>query len=393
MNSVALPPSPVILSIGSSITSTKKGNKTKKIAEIGGNSYSSANLHRIHDVHIDSTIIPHEGIFSGEMSGAGFEAFERMKLGQVAGWGDHLHNKDKKRGDDFNLDSGQLKKLTQIMDRVRVRKKQDSKMLNLTKAADRRVMRMRLLEELVVTEDEQFRLTRVVDSRCSDPMRFAIIGDEYRLRQELEVGTQKIVNQRETARGGRTLLHEAVGNGHLHIVRMLLGDFKANPNVATLLGWASPLHLAAEKNFRQIAAYLIAFGANMRALDAFGRTPLHMVNSEHMLKLFMKYADRFDPNTKSTEGLLPSQHYAKNCGDDRNPTHELMMSCFEDKTRFERSKELRLEQQAAFDKQQGDVADFPHAISQNSSIPDSKEPDNPHKRTKNLYHYKGGGIK
>lgn len=383
VHSVSLPPN--------AGTSRGPASAKKKKNKNGGadepHVYSSADFHHIHDVHVDSTLIPHEGMLSGELSGAGYAAYEETQLRKVGGWSSHIHKKP-----DFNLDTAQLKRLMQIMDRVRSRKKFDSKLLNLSKAADRQKMRMKMLEELIVVEDQNFRNERVLACGCSDPMRFCIVGDEVRLRQELEVmrADKHVINQREIARGGRTLLHEAVGNGHLPIVRVLLSDFRANPNVATLLGWASPLHLAAEKNHRQIAAYLIAFGANLRAVDSFGRTPLHMVCSEHMLRLFIKYADRLDPNTKSTEGLLPSQHYAKYAGEERNPTLELLMQRFEDRVRSEAAKELRLLQQEEWDRQQSDANDFPLAISQNSSIVDSRDPNNPHKRSKNLYKYQKG---
>ena len=361
----------------------KKKDKKGDLAHV----YSSLDLHHIHDVHVDSSLISHEGILSGEMAGAGYAAYEEMQLRKIGSWANHIHKKP-----DFNLDTMQLKRLMQVMDRVRMRKKQDSQVLNLSKASDRQRKRMQLLEELIVEEDTKFRNERVLACGCSDPMRFCIVGDEFRLKQELEVmrADKHVINQREIARGGRTLLHEAVGNGHLPIVRVLLSDFHANPNVPTLVGWASPLHLAAEKNHRQIAAYLIAFGANLRAVDGFGRTPLHVVCSEHMLKLFIKYADRFDANVKSTEGLLPSQHYAKYAGEVRNPTLELLMQRFEDRMRSEAAKELRLLQEEEWDRRQGEALEFPLAISQNSSIVDSRDPNNPHKRTKNLYKYQRG---
>lgn len=369
-----------------------KGNAKAKKGLPPDHVYSSLDLHHIHDVHVDSHALEHagysesaaKGILSGETAGDGFEDFERKAMGKL-GWGGHVR-KAEWGEEEFNLDTYQLKRLQQIMDRVRVRKKQSSAMANLFRAEDRRRYKMEQLQALIVEADESFRVERIIKSRCSDPMRFTCTGDEYRLRQELEVYGKKSVNVRDVRMGGRTLLHEAVGRGYLHIVRMLLSDFQANPNIATLLGWTSPLHLAVEKNYRQIAAYLIAFGANLKATDSYGRVPFHLVKSIGMMKLLLKYTDLFNPYTTTTEGLLPSQHYAKYCPEvEKIGPLEVMLQRAEDRGRSEEATRLRLEQQAVFDRAQGIVQDFPYVISENSSVVDSKDPL---LRTKNAYHYK-----
>jgi ankyrin repeat protein len=106
---------------------------------------------------------------------------------------------------------------------------------------------------------------------------------------------------------GRTILISAVGSGHFHIVRMLCNEFKVDVNMKSFLGNASPLHIAVENNFRQIASFLISFGAEVNSLDYLGCTPLHRLKSFRLLKLLLKF--KVDPFIKSNEGLTPLGHY------------------------------------------------------------------------------------
>jgi hypothetical protein len=104
------------------------------------------------------------------------------------------------------------------------------------------------------------------------------------------------------------------------------------------------------------------------------------------MKLLLKYPDRFDPCTKSVEGLLPSEHYDKYCDPEIKITPlVIMMEKAQDKSRSEAAKLERIEQQALYDRANGITAEFPLAISQNSSIIDSKDPNN--RGIKNAYHY------
>ena len=361
-----------------------KGKKGKKGTE--PHVYSSLDLHHVHDVHVDSKLIAHEGMLSGDDAGDAFDDYERNVLSKIGSWGKKVR-KAEWGEEEFNLDTYQLRRLTQIMDRVRVRRKQESKMANLFRAEDRKRYRMELLQELVIKADESFRIERIIQSKCSDLMRYTCVGDETRLRQELEVYGKKLVNVRDMKMAGHTLLHEAVGRGHMAIVRMLLSDYHANPNVATLMGWTSPLHLAVEKDLRQIAAYLIAFGANLRALDSKGRIPLHYVQSIPVMKLLLKYTSRFDPCTKSTEGLMPSEHYAKYTDPEVIiPPLTIMLEKAQEAARHEAAKLERLAQQSLYDRTQGIVEDFPLAISQNSSLIDSQNPGA--RGLKNAYKYR-----
>jgi len=327
-------------------------------------------LHHIHDVRMDHNAVKHSGLASGEDSGVVWEDVERDAMRKI-GWGKQARKKEWGE-EEFNLDTRQLKRLQEIMDRVRVRQKQQSKLGSLHRAADRKAYRMERLQELVVSSNARFRADRVVQSGCSEVMRFCIAGDDARLRQELEVYGKKIVDKRDMKWGGHTLLHEAVGRGHLHIVSMLLSDFHANPNVATLLGWSSPLHMAVERDLRQIAAYLIAFGANLRGLDSYGRIPLHLVKSVSVMKLLLKYKHLFDVDTKSAEGLYPSQHYDKYCEEEEKiPPLVLMLQQAENKASRDRAREEREAEEEAYNRAQGIVADFPLAISQNSTLVDT----------------------
>jgi hypothetical protein len=90
---------------------------------------------------------------------------------------------------------------------------------------------------------------RLYDSPMSLATKMAIYGDEYHLRQELDNGYP--LNCRDCtvlqylkcarivilmyAQTGRTLLHEAAVNGHLHLVRMLCREYKATTNVYSIL--------------------------------------------------------------------------------------------------------------------------------------------------------------
>lgn len=386
MAAVALPPSPS----PQKPKAAGKGKGTKPTVKFGKTKephvYSSLDFNHIHDVHVDSSLVSHQGLFTGEDSGEGYQDFERTQLNKIGSWGKKTR-KAEWGDEEFNLDTFQLRRLQQIMDRVRIRKKQDSKMASLFRAEDRKRYRMELLQELIVKADESFRIERIIQSKCSDLMRYCCVGDEHRLRQELDVSKKSLVNVRDMKMGGHTLLHEAVGRGYLHIVRMLLSDFHANPNVATLMGWTSPLHLAVERDFRQIAAYLIAFGANLRATDTKGCIPLHLVKSIHVMKLLLKYVDRFDPCTKSAEGLLPSEHYAKYADEESKiGPLEIMLEKAQSESAREAAKRERIEQQALFDRANGIVQEFPYATSLGSTVMNSKDPTA--KGTKNAYHYK-----
>lgn len=91
---------------------------------------------------------------------------------------------------------------------------------------------MAKVNALLKAKTKENQLNRLYDSDMSNLNKMAIFGDEHQLRQELK--NKFPVNTRDSITG-RTLLHEASCLGHLHIVRMLCRDFKANPCVPTIL--------------------------------------------------------------------------------------------------------------------------------------------------------------
>jgi ankyrin repeat protein len=78
--------------------------------------------------------------------------------------------------------------------------------------------------------------------------------------------------------GGYTPLLEAVANGRLEAVKLLL-EAGADPNNAYLREGATPLHLAASKGFTDIAALLLAHKADPNMVNAYGRTAFDNVGA------------------------------------------------------------------------------------------------------------------
>jgi len=70
-----------------------------------------------------------------------------------------------------------------------------------------------------------------------------------------------------------TPLLMAVRGAHAGVVKLLL-EHGAEPNVAEKVGSSTALHLAVARSSPSIVAMLVAAGAKVNALDAFGETPL-----------------------------------------------------------------------------------------------------------------------
>jgi len=281
----------------------------------------------------------------------------------------------------FNLDQYQLKKLSMILERVAVRK-------NHEKAYDpslsRSQIRLLKLEELVIGENASYKAKRAENSAAAIGLKLAIMGDEHLLRQLIHRQGPRIINNRDIF-NGRNPLHEAVGAGHLHIVKMFLDDYRANPNTPTMLGATTALHIACEKGFRQIASMLITFGARINARDFRGCTPLHVCCNKPCVKLLMRYWDVLDPLIKSSEGLLPSAHYWKYTEDDDKITEiqTTLMKC-EEKKLQENARMNRLRQKMLYEESVGIRDAYPDVRSLNTTLPNGE---------KNAYKYKIEGKK
>ena len=153
----------------------------------------------------------------------------------------------------------------------------------------------------------------------SEAMLQTVLGDEYLVRLELDLRLHPI-DERSSATG-HTLLSEAASRGYVPIVRMLLKDFGADPNIPTLLGASSPLHLAVIGSHRQIAAMLIIHGADLEAEDRYGNCPFHFVSNIKVLRLLLKHGANILKKNKA--GLTPLQYYLQHTNPDRGELSEV----------------------------------------------------------------------
>ena len=234
----------------------------------------------------------------------------------------------------FNLDQYQLRQLNQILERVAIRKKHDKV---YDPSLSRNQIRLLELEELIIGENKAYKEKRAENSNASSALKMAILGDEYQLRQIIHRQGTRVIDNRDIF-NGRNPLHEAVASGHLHIVKMFLDEYRCNPNVITLLGSTSSLHIACEKGHRQVASTLITFGANINGKDIRGCTPLHVCSNKACVKLLLRYSDQLNPLLKTVEGLLPSEHYWKYTDDDEKIT--------EIQTILQKAQEKKLQENA-----------------------------------------------
>lgn len=228
----------------------------------------------------------------------------------------------------WNLDSVRMKKLQRIMRAAEAKKHFDNP--NLTKT--RKEVRMAEIEKLMYTRQREYQTRRLKLSRMTDGNRFAIMGDEMLLRQEITLG--RGVNERDPFHG-RTLLIDAAASGSLNVVYYLLREAKADPNVPSMMGETTALHVAVANGYRQLASMLILHGANYNARDREGCVPLHLVTKLSLVKLLMKFD--IDALVRSRKGMLPSEYWLKHVPpDEQDPAVERALLKLED----QQSREL-----------------------------------------------------
>jgi hypothetical protein len=283
------------------------------------------------------------------------------------------------KAEPYNLDMYQLKKIQGIIERVAVRKKTSR---DYDPSLTRSEIRMLQLEEIVVEENETYKKNRATSCGAGPSIRYAITADEMLLRQMHHRQGLNAIHFRDPY-NGRNALHEAVGQGHLHIVKMMLDEFRANPNISTLLGSTSALHIACEKGLRQMASLLITYGAELNCRDSRGCTPLHVCSTKPCVKLLMRYPS-MDATIKNNEGLFASEHYWKYTEeDDRIAEIQTVLMREEDRQQREKMRLEREMHKAMFAESQGERDEYPLATSQNSSIITEKGP----KGLKNAYKF------
>lgn len=202
----------------------------------------------------------------------------------------------------WSLDYQGMKKLQKII------KHSQSRKLGIiqNRSKSKSEIKVMEIEEMIKAERSEYVKSRLLTKGLRNASRFAVLGDEFSLRQEIEDGYN--VNIRDGVTG-RSLLHEASAAGHYHIVKMLCSDYNSNIQMPTMLGSATALHLAVDADYRQVASLLITFGADVNSRDRNGNSPIYYAHSLPLIKLLLRY--NIDVCTKNKNTLTPKEYYEK----------------------------------------------------------------------------------
>ena len=124
--------------------------------------------------------------------------------------------------------------------------------------------RILALEKLFVKKRDAMLASRLESMPMSRANRSCILNDVITLRRDLNYDHPVDRRDRVT---GRAVLTEAVANNHFNIVKMLVNEYDVDISVPTLLAEQSALHIAVENCNREIASFLLTYGADPNARD------------------------------------------------------------------------------------------------------------------------------